>query len=33
MIKLYVDLIHAGKMTLDQVPQRWRAAVAQALEE
>lgn len=32
MIKIYVDLIHAGKITLDKVPERWRAAVAKALE-
>ncbi len=33
MVKIYVDLIHAGKMTLDEVPQKWREAVAVALEE
>ncbi|MCM1232830.1 MAG: ASCH domain-containing protein [Roseburia sp.] len=33
MVKIYVDLIRAGKMTLDCVPEKWRAAVADALEE
>lgn len=33
MVKIYVDLIRAGKMTLDEVPQKWREAVAVALEE
>ena len=33
MVKIYVDLIHAGKMTHDEVPQKWREAVAVALEE
>ncbi|MDE6401348.1 MAG: ASCH domain-containing protein [Clostridiales bacterium] len=33
MIKIYVDLIRHGQMTLDQVPERWRDAVAKALEE
>ncbi|MCX4313872.1 MAG: CD1375 family protein [Clostridia bacterium] len=32
MVKIYVDLIRAGKMTLDQVPELWRDAVAKALE-
>lgn len=33
MVKIYVDLIRAEKMTLDQVPELWRDAVAKALEE
>lgn len=33
MVKIYVDLIRADKMTLDQVPELWRDAVARALEE
>lgn len=33
MVKIYVDLIRAGKMTLDQVPELWRDAVAKAMEE
>lgn len=33
MVKIYVDLIRAGKMTLDQVPELWRDAVAKVLEE
>lgn len=32
MVKIYVDLIRAEKMTLDQVPEKWREAVAKALE-
>ena len=33
MVAVYVRLIRAGKMTLDDVPQRWRKAVEEALEE
>ena len=33
MIKFYVDRIRKGKMTLEQVPEKWRAAVQQALNE
>lgn len=33
MIRFYVDRIQAGKMTLEQVPARWREAVRKALEE
>lgn len=33
MVKVYVDLIRAGKKTLDQVPAQWREAVAAALKE
>jgi hypothetical protein len=33
MVAVYVRLIRAGKMTLDDVPQRWREAVEEALEE
>lgn len=31
MVKFYVDRIRAGKLTLDQVPARWREAVEEAL--
>lgn len=31
MVKLYVKKIKAGKMTLDQVPEKWRDAVREAL--
>lgn len=31
MVKLYVKKIKAGKMTLDQVPERWREEVRWAL--
>ena len=31
MVALYVRKIKAGKMTLDQVPLHWRAAVEAAL--
>lgn len=33
MVKIYVDLIRAGEMTLEQVPEKWRNEVRQALEE
>jgi hypothetical protein len=33
MIAFYVDRIRRGKMTLEQVPARWREAVERALEE
>lgn len=32
MVQLYVDLIRKGLRTIDQVPERWRAAVAAELE-
>ena len=32
MVKFYVDRIKAGKMTIEQVPARWREAVREALE-
>ena len=33
MVKFYLMRIKAGKMTIDDVPERWREAVRQALEE
>ena len=33
MVRFYVDRIRAGKMTLEQVPARWREAVREALED
>ena len=33
MCKIYVRKIKAGEMTIDDVPQRWRKAVEEALEE
>ena len=33
MVALYVKRIKAGLMTLDDVPQRWRKAVEEALED
>lgn len=33
MVKIYVDLIRAEQMTLEQVPEKWREEVRQALEE
>ena len=33
MCALYVKRIRAGLMTIDDVPQRWRKAVEEALEE
>ena len=32
MVKLYVKRIKAGLMTLDEVPERWREEVREALE-
>ena len=31
MVKLYVKKIKAGKMTIDQVPEKWREEVRRAL--
>lgn len=31
MVGVYVRLIQAGRMTLEEVPERWREAVAEAL--
>lgn len=33
MVNFYVRRIKAGKMTLEEVPERWRAAVKEALGE
>ena len=33
MVAVYVRMIKAGKMTIDDVPERWREAVRKALEE
>lgn len=33
MIKFYVDRIRKGRMTIDQVPEKWRAAVQKELSE
>lgn len=33
MVRFYVDRIRAGKMTLEQVPARWKKAVEEALKE
>ena len=32
MVKIYVRWIEARRMTLEQVPERWREAVRAALE-
>lgn len=32
MVAFYVKRIRAGKMTLEEVPPRWREAVREALE-
>ena len=32
MVQFYVNRIQKGKMTLDNVPERWREAVREALE-
>lgn len=33
MVAFYVNRIKKGKMTLDQVPEKWRADVEKALKE
>lgn len=33
MVAIYVRWIRAGRMTLDEVPERWREAVRAALDE
>lgn len=33
MVAFYVRRIKAGKMTLEEVPERWREAVREALGE
>ena len=33
MAKIYYNRIKAGLMTIEEVPQRWRAAVEKLLEE
>ncbi len=33
MVAIYVKRILSGKMTLEEVPERWREAVAEALED
>jgi len=33
MVAIYVRRIREGKMTLEEVPLRWREAVRKALEE
>ena len=31
MVKIYVRKIKAGQLTIDEVPERWREAVREAL--
>ena len=33
MVKIYVRKIRSGEMTIDEVPERWREAVRECLEE
>ncbi len=33
MVAIYVRWIKSGKMTIEDVPERWREAVREALEE
>ena len=33
MVNFYVYRIKSGKMTLEEVPEKWRAQVAERLEE
>lgn len=32
MVKFYVNRIQNGKLKIEQVPERWRAAVQEALD-
>lgn len=32
MVNFYVNRINKGKMTLEQVPERWREAVREAID-
>lgn len=32
MIQFYVKMVKAGKLTIDQVPEKWREAVRKDLE-
>lgn len=32
MVKIYVRKILAGQLTLEEIPERWREAVREALE-
>ena len=33
MVNFYVKRIRAGKMTIDEVPEKWREAVREALDD
>lgn len=33
MVNFYVKRIHEGKMTIEEVPEKWREAVREALED
>lgn len=33
MVNFYVKRIRAGKMTIDEVPEKWREAVREALND
>jgi len=33
MVRIYCRRIKAGQMTIDDVPERWREAVREALED
>ncbi len=33
MVKIYVKKIKAGKMTIDEVPEKWREEVRRALNQ
>lgn len=33
MVKIYVRRINEGKMTIDDVPERWREAVREELDK
>jgi len=33
MVKIYVELIRKGKITIDEVPEKWREAVRKEIEK
>jgi hypothetical protein len=33
MVKIYIELIRKGKITIDEVPEEWREAVRKEIEK
>jgi len=33
MVKIYIELIRKGKITIDEVPEKWREAVRKEIEK